>query len=169
MDTKTSSRECKTCILKCEPSQIIQNPCNTTHNTECGCKKGEYLHKETFMCTPCSSCKKGFGVKTKCSTNGNTVCQPCPQVSQEQLSFLVIFYLLYTLFNIQVVALFFLNMLHMQISILNVVFGSLSLHSVLSPFFFFCSRIFFFTIVLFLYFCFFLFLFFSLLPFFCPA
>ncbi|XP_078235054.1 tumor necrosis factor receptor superfamily member 8 isoform X3 [Pogona vitticeps] len=74
---------CEACV-SCNPERhlVETQPCTPTSNRVCQCQAGWYCQttpgKTCHRCNPHSSCKPGFGVRTRGTAERDTVCQKCP-------------------------------------------------------------------------------------------
>ncbi|XP_043918977.1 tumor necrosis factor receptor superfamily member 1B [Protopterus annectens] len=74
---------CYKCIQKCSADYGLEEtqPCNATHKRKCACQKDFYcvnIHLEVCkMCSPYTSCAKGYGVIKQGTSNSDTECAPC--------------------------------------------------------------------------------------------
>ncbi|KRY17074.1 Tumor necrosis factor receptor superfamily member 16 [Trichinella patagoniensis] len=79
MYSPVSSHEdvCRPCS-HCPSNSYPLHRCNATHNTKCECIEGYYYQPDMNMCLPCSRCRPGEMVAKPCTSNGDTLCRPCP-------------------------------------------------------------------------------------------
>ncbi|XP_061184607.1 tumor necrosis factor receptor superfamily member 16-like [Saccostrea echinata] len=74
--SKYDTLPCKKC-KSCREMEREILPCNTTHDTVCGCPLDFYFAEEVKKCQLCDLCPYGWGAIVACSTDSNTICRKC--------------------------------------------------------------------------------------------
>ena len=76
---------CRTCNRQYKSNREVLKECTRFHNKEYGdCSPGYYHNLAFDVCTKCTTCPAGYGVKKKCAKYSDTECdkEKCGVVSQ---------------------------------------------------------------------------------------
>uniref|UniRef100_A0A8C5Q771 Nerve growth factor receptor n=1 Tax=Leptobrachium leishanense TaxID=445787 RepID=A0A8C5Q771_9ANUR len=77
-DTYSYSEPCKPCT-ECKGNKRMLAPCVETDDAVCACAYGSF--EENNQCKSCQICPKGWGMIMSCSTNQDTTCEKCPELT----------------------------------------------------------------------------------------
>ncbi|XP_077168138.1 tumor necrosis factor receptor superfamily member 8 isoform X2 [Paroedura picta] len=83
LDSQFTPPRCTSCV-SCSPDRnlVQKKPCTRNSSSVCECQPGLYcqtrIRDTCARCLPLSTCKPGFGVKVRGSSDRDTECEACP-------------------------------------------------------------------------------------------
>lgn len=82
---KNNATKCSPCDRCFGRHNEIVKPCTSYSNTNCSCQSGYYYSTSLAFCLKCTQCKKGRGVVRSCTATGNTECDLCVKVRDQEI------------------------------------------------------------------------------------